>query len=1149
MSNSDDAIRGLIDEMALVLAPLVEAAQAPEDFTRLLAALGWTTSSIPAPLLDLATAGADLFDALDADDVTTVTILGAIGKLIDGIDAIHAQPDSVFPSSVDVASFKETIGRDLLDYCVVEYVLRHRFKAGRLLKLAGIVQVNAVPAVGLRGAHVERRVQWSRVGTLLTDPLKGFREVYTWNTATAQSRQAVGDLASMLEAFGLQYSFFIPDPAQLAFINAGATVPLGPERGICLDFDDALGVPPGGEAGVRLVVRAATAARGPAIALLPFATISTSSSVADDDIVSLSVAADADFAQGVALTLAPDHPPVLEAGFLGGPSTSTPTRVELRLRVPPAPDQPERVLIGTLDGSHVSVHTFVASAGAALSGPQFEAFAQLQLDKLRVVIKPASDESDSFLGSLLGDNGISAELSLGIRLSSLTGFHLSESAGLEGSFPVGVQLGPISIEAISIGLKPSTEGVDLDVGASVRGDVGPVTAVIDGVGFELVAKFPDPPTGNLGPLDVSFNFLPPSGIGLSLDTQGVVSGGGFLFHDAVTQSYAGVMQVSVYEVLTLTAFGLIATRMPDGSRGYSLLIFITAEDFRPIPLGMGFNLLGIGGMVAVNRTFDQEALRQGLKNDTLGSLLFPPDPVANAPAIIRALAAVFPAQSGSYLLGILAKIGWFTPTLVLLELALILEFGARRRLLVLGRISSLLPSPENDLIRLNLDAVGVLDFDQGTAAIDALLVDSRLAHAYALTGAMALRARWSAGPGSSFVLAVGGLNPRFAPPADLPKLDRIAIALSSGNNPRLTCAAYFAITANTVQFGAQAQLYAAAYGFSVEGDIGYDVLLQIVPLHFIADFHAKVQLKHGSSNLFSVSLEGELEGPRPLRVSGKASFEIFWCDFSVRFDKTLVDGEPPPLPPAVDLLGDLVNALSSATSWSVQSRSTHGVALRKLPAGAALVLDPIGTLVVQQQVVPLNSARDIDTYGGAPVAGARRFALTATLQSQAQSVVALRGQFAPAQYFSMTDDEKLAAPSFEEMDAGIAIGAPGMSFDEVVPAPLVYESIVIDTMPQPATQDKRYTLPAGLLMVQVRSGAVARAPIRRAGQARFAQAAAAPAATVSALRWTIQPLAQGAAPSVDAKLRTWSEYRAALDQLNRAAANWQMVPTHELLAA
>jgi hypothetical protein len=442
--------------------------------------------------------------------------------------------------------------------------------------------------------------------------------------------------------------------------------------------------------------------------------------------------------------------------------------------------------------------------------------------------------------------------------------------------------------------------------------------------------------------------------------------------------------------------------------------------------------------------------------------------------------------------------------------------------------------------------MGVIDFDQDTAAIDAVLVDSRLAHAYALTGAMALRANWGSGPGSTFVLAVGGLHPRFAPPADLPKLDRIAIALSSGNNPRLTCESYFAITANTVQFGARAQLYAAAYGFSVEGDIGYDVLVQIVPLHFVADFHAKVQLKRGSSNLFSVSLEGELEGPRPLRVSGKASFEIFWCDFSVRFDKTLIDGEPPPLPAAVDLLGDLTRALSTATSWSVQSRSNHGVALRKLAAAETLVLDPLGILRVQQQVAPLNTGRDIDTYGGAPVAGARRFQVAATLQQQSQSVAAVRAQFAPAQYFTMSDDEKLAAPSFEEMDAGIAIGSIGMSFDEVVPAPLEYEAIVIDTLPQPATQGTRYVLPAGMLLALVNSGAAARAPIRRAGQARYRQPDAPPAATVTSLRWRIVPLTEGAAASVDAGVQTWSEYRGALATLNRGAANWQMVPAHEL---
>ena len=42
-----------------------------------------------------------------------------------------------------------------------------------------------------------------------------------------------------------------------------------------------------------------------------------------------------------------------------------------------------------------------------------------------------------------------------------------------------------------------------------------------------------------------------------------------------------------------------------------------------------------------------------------------------------------------------------------MDLALILEFGARQRLLALGRISALLPSADNDLVRLNMEAMGV----------------------------------------------------------------------------------------------------------------------------------------------------------------------------------------------------------------------------------------------------------------------------------------------------------------------------------------------------------------------------------------------------------------------------------------------------------
>src|SRR4051794_32108858 len=185
MSSSDDALRGFIDEMVLVLAPLVDAAQEPDNLKRLLGQLGWNAASLPQPLLQLTTAGSSLIDALgaDPDEISAPQLLAAIGGVIDAINAIHARPDSEFPADVDVATFKNTIGRDLLDFCVVEYLLSYRFKIGRLLKLAGIVQVVDMPAQGLRQRYQRRQVQWSRIGTFVTDPITGFHEAYDWSTA------------------------------------------------------------------------------------------------------------------------------------------------------------------------------------------------------------------------------------------------------------------------------------------------------------------------------------------------------------------------------------------------------------------------------------------------------------------------------------------------------------------------------------------------------------------------------------------------------------------------------------------------------------------------------------------------------------------------------------------------------------------------------------------------------------------------------------------------------------------------------------------------------------------------------------------------------------------------------------------------------
>ena len=73
---------------------------------------------------------------------------------------------------------------------------------------------------------------------------------------------------------------------------------------------------------------------------------------------------------------------------------------------------------------------------------------------------------------------------------------------------------------------------------------------------------------------------------------------------------AGVSRVHA-EIVTVKAIGLITTKMPDGSPGFSLLIIISAE-FTPIQLGFGFTLNGVGGLCGINRNFVTDAIQAGL---------------------------------------------------------------------------------------------------------------------------------------------------------------------------------------------------------------------------------------------------------------------------------------------------------------------------------------------------------------------------------------------------------------------------------------------------------------------------------------------------------------------------------------------------------
>ena len=731
--------------------------------------------------------------------------------------------------------------------------------------------------------------------------------------------------------------------------------------------------------------------------------------------------------------------------------------------------------------------------------------------------------------------------------------NLSSSAkpelGLQAVIAIGKALLGIRVNSLLLALKPAADPAKAqakaEVSVSLTLKIGPVEAIVDRIGFEAGLSFPES-GGNIGFADFSAGFKPPSGVGIKVDAP-AVSGGGFLFLDYEKGQYAGFLQLAIEGGISVKAVGLIFTRLPDGKKGYSFLILITVEDFKPIPLGLGFSLTGIGGLVAINRTVNQDVLREGIKNKTLDDILVPKDPVRNAPQIFGTLNRVFPPREGSHLFGPVVQICWGTPPLVIMDLGIILEVGNRTRLIILGRVSAVLPTEKNDLIRLQMNTVGILDFDEKSISLDAVLYDSRLVGKFPLTGSMALRVNW--GASKEFALSVGGFHPAFKPPPKFPTLERLAISFSDTDSFRLRVEGYFAITANTVQWGAHAELFAKAAGFSITGQIGYDVLIQFDPFGFIADFHASVQLKRGSHNLFKISVEGELRGPRPLHLKGKATFEIFWCDFTINVDHTFISGEAPPKLPPVRVMDKLKAALDDPRNWTGQIGDVERamVTLRQSQTANQIALHPLGKLSVKQTIVPLEL--QIAKFGAATPSDARLFKINSvslngkslSLNGKPAGFTSEKDFFAPAQFLDLSDDEKLAAPSFEPMVAGMTVGSDSFLFttidiDIVEDQTIKYETIILDkTNNQSTTDPTTFAVDPAMIGRQIALGAAARSDVRRAGSARYQPPGAKNSQVTKA--WTVVSTAdqsRQAIPGVDpAKAGSYAESFQALEKVKK----------------
>ncbi len=1027
----------------------------------------------------------------DPDEATVASayasLVSSAHQLVVHIYSVHERIgthlDAAFLSASHIA---EEIPKRLLDYLIVEYVKNSSEALFETLMTMGIFELPLIPRdeTTFTSEHVRRIIRFDRLSKLLTDPSGILRDVYGWGTNAPDIPNLVFRLFRIFSSLDFPVTLVIPDRTKK--VNLSAPIPVSADTEferleMRLPFfkDD----PSGTEIGLTLVpVPARQASRGGGVAICPYATgvVNMTLPLDRDGRWILELTSDLDLRLGVGIVARPEEELRVLTDILGSGTEDTGSfSAQLRNQ---AESEEERITIfRDRGGSSLSaIRTYIKFGLSAGTANKPELMAELGCEGGKATISMSG--ADSFLARILPSTPLDINFDFGIGASTQKGMYLTGNVGLEKVVGIGRTLGPLNLQSLYFSIKPSTDG-SIPVVLTINGSahIGPLTISAEKVGFEFKLTFPES-GGNLGPANIEAAFKPPAGLGLYINAAGL-SGGGYLYFDNEKQEYAGVLQLKIKSI-DLKAIGLLNTRLPDGRPGFSLLIIITTE-FQPgFQLGFGFTLKGVGGLLGLNRTVVVDTLRNGIKNHTLDSILFPSNPIADAPRILSDLRSIFPPAEGRFVFGPVAKLGWGNPTLITAELGLILEVPDPVRLVILGKIAASLPSRDLSLIKLHMDILGVIDFERSTVAIDSSLYDSKLL-TYDLSGDMALRVNGGENP--NFALSLGGLNPRYQPPPGFPTLARLQVNVSNGDNPRLSLQAYLALTSNTLQFGALLELYAESGGFNISGHLGFDCLFQFSPFEFIADISASVALRRGSTTLAAVGLDGTLSGPRPWRARGRASIRLWLFRVSVGFDESWGESGAVTLP-ELDVWPLLEAALSDPQNWSADlpPQSARTVSYRAIDdlGPRFVVVDPFGSLTVREKIAPLNHR--LTKFGNSVPSGDSFFNIVrATVGGVSLPFSKQNDFFALAQFEEMSDDQKLSRPDFERMETGINIGSEEISAGDAIEAELAYETHIIDLKGKREVLRDLFVIDVDLMLELAKASAIHMSPLWNAGEDKY----------------------------------------------------------------
>lgn len=727
------------------------------------------------------------------------------------------------------------------------------------------------------------------------------------------------------------------------------------------------------------------------------------------------------------------------------------------------------------------------------------------LDVAQATLVIAKPQDSRFLAHVVNHE---VRVDFGFRLvwDHRDGVRLEGGSGLKVSVPVHrTSAGLLEVHTVNLGVElgqdePATIRIELSAGLTAR--LGPVRLALDRIGVEaeLVAG-----EGNFGFAGLDLVPRPPTGIGVAIDGK-VVRAGGFIYLDRETGEYAGVLEGKLGP-LGIKLLGIVARHDDAGENAWSFLLLAFGE-FPPLASFFGFSLTGLGFVLGIRHGVDFDALVAGLRGGVIDDILFPANPVADAPRIIGRLKTVYPYEPHKTTAGIMAEFSYGLPEpTATLRLGLILTLrndgAASNRdiafdaFTLIGQFRNRLPAgatPDTAVVQAIFDFAGSVTTDPGQFLFVGRLRDSFFGPrpVRCVLEGMAvglIRAATTSEEGEEppvFIIALGGFHPAFAVPEAFPvPVERLSSSYAIGKF-RIRDERYLAIAGGGVQLGGAWTLKADFGNFTLDARLAYDVMLQRKPaLFFAASVSGSGLVRYKGYDFAGMSFSVELTGPYVLTLRGEVRL------FCPLFDVCLAIEESWPeiavVVQAVDARALMAAELANPANWSVRmpTGSTAVAIVGSVAGEARLLLDPLGALAFSQQVLPFDLA--LDQIGESRIEGPNRFSVTGSFLGG----VATAGPGTPVtEYFALGDfkrqseAERLSQPGFQKLPSGCRLAGQDYACGQPAPdQPLEHETLYLDPVPRaerpfPAI-DRRArianTLPMRVALGHARRGAVARA--------------------------------------------------------------------------